>query len=132
MSPWRMDVRRTQGGVLVINDSYNANPASMTEALKALARVPATRRIAVIGPMLELGALAAEEHARIGALARELGISAVAIDAPAYGADDVDSVDAALDLLADLGEGDAVLVKASRAAGLERLAARLLGEDAAW
>ena len=132
MSPWRMDVRRTPAGVLVINDAYNANPASMTEALKALGHVAAARRTAVIGPMLELGALSDDEHARIGALARDLGIRAIAVAAPAYGVEDVDTTDAALALLGDLGEGDAVLVKASRAAGLERLAARLLGEDAAW
>jgi UDP-N-acetylmuramyl pentapeptide synthase len=54
------------------------------------------------------------------------------VGAPEYGADEeVDSVDEALGLIADLGDGDAVLVKASRAAGLERLAARL-SEGGTW
>jgi UDP-N-acetylmuramoyl-tripeptide--D-alanyl-D-alanine ligase len=132
LSPWRMDVRTASSGVLVINDAYNANPASMTEALKALAHVPAARRIAVIGPMLELGDLSDDEHARIGALTRELGVRAVAVGAPAYGVENVASIDDAVALLDVLGAGDAVLVKASRAAGLERLADLLLGEGAAW
>ncbi|MCU1449843.1 MAG: UDP-N-acetylmuramoylalanyl-D-glutamyl-2,6-diaminopimelate--D-alanyl-D-alanine ligase [Acidimicrobiales bacterium] len=132
LSPWRMDVRRAPSGILVINDAYNANPASMTEALKALAHVPARRRIAVLGPMLELGDLSDDEHARVGALTRELGVRAIAVGAPAYGVDDVASIDDALAVLDPLGDGDAVLVKASRAAGLERLAALLLEEDTAW
>jgi UDP-N-acetylmuramoyl-tripeptide--D-alanyl-D-alanine ligase len=138
LSPWRMEVRRAAAGALVVNDAYNANPASVEAALHALARLPARRRIAVLGPMLELGDVSAAEHARVGSLARQLGIDRVfAVGAPAYGAEDVADVSAALDALGALGplrEGDVVLVKASRAAGLERLAAALVGEreEAAW
>jgi len=131
LSPWRMEVARTGAGALIINDAYNANPASMAEALKALAGAPAARRVAIVGPMLELGELSDAEHGRMGDLARSLGIRVIAVDAPAYGGEDVANVDEAVALVGKLQRDDAVLVKASRAAGLERVAAALLG-GAAW
>ncbi len=76
--------------------------------------------------MLELGSLSTAEHGRIGRLAAELGIEVVAVGTSDYGPDPVADVDAALAVLPPLGPDDAVLVKASRAAGLERLAAALL------
>ena len=127
LSPWRMEVSRTPAGVLVINDAYNANPASTEAALRALAAVPATRRVAVLGPMLELGELSDSEHQRIAALAMSLGIDLKTVGAPAYGVEDLGSIDDARSLLEGLGDGDAVLIKASRAAGLEVLADRLSG-----
>jgi len=126
MSPWRMEVRRTPSGALLINDAYNANPASTRAALQALKAAPAKRRIAVLGPMLELGPLSDEEHRSIGMLADQLRIRVIAVDASAYEGEDVSSIDEALALLGDLDEGDAVLVKASRAAGLEKLADALV------
>jgi UDP-N-acetylmuramoyl-tripeptide--D-alanyl-D-alanine ligase len=131
LSPWRMDVSRTPRGVLLINDAYNANPASTEAALRALAAVPARRRVAVLGPMLELGALSLAEHRRIGELAVSLGVDVVSVGAPDYGVDNVDSIEATREILIALGDGDALLIKASRAAGLERLAARVV-EDATW
>jgi UDP-N-acetylmuramoyl-tripeptide--D-alanyl-D-alanine ligase len=131
LSPWRMEVTRMVSGALLINDAYNANPASMAAALQALAAVPAKRRIAVVGPMLELGAVSDDAHGATGLLAERLGIHVIAVNASAYRGEDVASIDDALTLLGDLGEGDAVLVKASRAAGFERLAARL-SEGTAW
>jgi UDP-N-acetylmuramoyl-tripeptide--D-alanyl-D-alanine ligase len=131
LSPWRMDVSRTPRGVLLINDAYNANPASTEAALRALAAVPARRRVAVLGPMLELGALSRAEHQRIGQLAASLGLDVVSVGAPDYGVDNVDSIEGTRDILMALGDGDALLIKASRAAGLERLAARV-AEGATW
>ena len=132
VSPWRMEVRRTPTGALLINDAYNANPASMLAALEALKAAPAQRRFAIVGPMLELGAVSEAEHHGLGAIAKDMGIRLIAVDAPQYGADEeVSSIDDALALLADIGQGDAVLIKASRAAGLERLAARL-ADGATW
>jgi UDP-N-acetylmuramoyl-tripeptide--D-alanyl-D-alanine ligase len=131
LSPWRMEVSRTPAGAIVVNDAYNANPQSTEAALRALARIDARRRIAVLGPMLELGDVSVREHGRIGALARALGIDViVAIGAPEYGGDDVDDIEAARVRLGELGPGDAVLVKASRAAGLECLAHALVGGPA--
>jgi UDP-N-acetylmuramoyl-tripeptide--D-alanyl-D-alanine ligase len=79
--------------------------------------------------MLELGALSDAEHARMGELARSLGVRLVAVAAPAYGGEDVATVEEAVERIGSLGRDDAVLVKASRAAGLERVAAAL---GAAW
>lgn len=130
LSPWRMEMSTTATGALVVNDAYNANPSSMAAALRALAELPARRRIAVLGTMAELGAAAAVEHPRMVELARSLRIDQIiTVAEPAYGIAtlvDVDDAAAALDALG-LGDGDAVLVKGSRMAGLERLAQRLTG-----
>jgi UDP-N-acetylmuramoyl-tripeptide--D-alanyl-D-alanine ligase len=125
-SQWRMELVVTPSGATVLNDAYNAGPASTEAALRALAHLDAERRIAVLGPMAELGSHAVPAHRRVAALAEELGIRVIAVDAPDYGSEVVDDVDAALAQLGPIGPGDAVLVKGSRVAGLERFAARLL------
>ena len=127
LSPWRMALSRAPSGALVLNDAYNANPASMAAALRAVARLPARRRTAVLGVMAELGPFAEDEHRRVADLARELGIELVAVGTPWYGVEPVPDGDAALAAIGPFGEGDAVLVKGSRVAGLERVAAALLG-----
>jgi len=127
LSPWRMDLRRTPTGALVLNDAYNANPISVAAALRSLAALDARRRVAVLGTMAELGDVADEEHRAVGALAASLGITVLAVAEPRYGAPSVADVDAAADALGELTDGDAVLVKGSRVAGLERLAERLAG-----
>jgi UDP-N-acetylmuramoyl-tripeptide--D-alanyl-D-alanine ligase len=126
VSPWRMELHRAPTGALVLNDAYNANPTSVTAALDALAALPAERRTAVLGVMAELGAQSDEEHAAIGERAASMGVRLIAVGAPEYGAEDVGSVDEALERLGALDERDAVLVKGSRVAGLERLADALL------
>jgi UDP-N-acetylmuramoyl-tripeptide--D-alanyl-D-alanine ligase len=126
LSPWRMELSTSPDGVRVLNDAYNASPTSVVAALESLAALPARRRIAVLGVMAELGHVEADEHAAIGARARELGIRVVAVAARGYGHENVASVDEAVAALDDLAEGDAVLVKGSRVAGLERLAEILL------
>jgi len=128
-SPWRMEMMLAPSGAVVLNDAYNAGPASMEAALRALAHLDAERRVAVLGPMAELGEHSAEAHQRIGALADELGVQVIAVAAPGYAGEgllDVADVEAAYGALGHLGPTDAVLVKGSRVAGLERLAARLL------
>lgn len=122
LSPWRMELRRTQGGGVVLNDAYNANPFSMRAALDTLAGLPARRRVAVLGVMAEL-ADPARDHAEIAAHAAELGIELMAHGTEAYGVAPVADPVAALGVI---GEGTAVLVKGSRVAGLERVAAALL------
>jgi UDP-N-acetylmuramoyl-tripeptide--D-alanyl-D-alanine ligase len=128
LSPWRMDLRRTPAGALVLNDAYNANPASMEAALRSLAAVPAHRRVAVLGLMAELGEHHEREHEAVLDLAADLGIDVIAFETDAYGEAAVLGVEGALVALGRLGEGDAVLVKGSRVAGLERVAAALLAE----
>ena len=128
LSPWRMAVGTSPAGALVINDAYNANPASAAAALRALAAAPARRRVAVLGVMAELGDRHDTEHAAVAALAAELGIELLAVDEAAYGPQPVPDAAAALAALGPLGTGDAVLIKGSRVAGLERLAAALIGQ----
>jgi UDP-N-acetylmuramoyl-tripeptide--D-alanyl-D-alanine ligase len=122
LSPWRMQLERPPSGALVLNDTYNANPLSVEAALRALAQLPARRRIALLGIMAELGDVGPSEHARLGALAVSLGIRVIAVSAPDYGGEQADGADDALDRLGPVGPGDAVLVKGSRAAGLETVA----------
>ncbi len=130
LSPWRMDLSVTSGGGRVLNDAYNANPTSTEAALRSLAALPATRRVAVLGVMAELGDHAPEAHAAIGSLAAELGVEVVAVGAPAYGTaphvEHVPDPAAAVALVGPLGPDDAVLVKGSRVAGLEVVAEALL------
>ena len=129
LSPMRMDVRHRKDGLVVIDDTYNANPTSMAAALHALAELSAMRRVAVLGEMAELGASGAEAHRAIGDLATDLGIAVVAVGTRAYGpaAHVVGGTGEAVILLGGmgLGNGDAVLVKGSRVAGLEAVAQRL-------
>jgi UDP-N-acetylmuramoyl-tripeptide--D-alanyl-D-alanine ligase len=143
LSRWRMEVGRRADGVTVVNDAYNANPESMRAALAAVAGMPATRRIAVLGAMAELGPGAAAEHERLGRDAAAAGIDlVVAVGPDAVGIADgaaaagrrpgeesvlVPDRAAARQLMSEvLRPGDVVLVKASRAYGLELLAADLL------
>lgn len=126
LSPWRMELHETVNGAIVVNDAYNAGPTSMEAAVRALAHLDATRRIAVLGPMAELGEHSLGAHRYIGELANDLGIELIAVGAPDYGGLDVPDIDAAFDAVGALGLGDAVLVKGSRVAGLEQLAERLI------
>ncbi|HYF45545.1 MAG TPA: UDP-N-acetylmuramoyl-tripeptide--D-alanyl-D-alanine ligase [Acidimicrobiales bacterium] len=126
LSPWRMELLVTPAGTRVLNDAYNANPTSVLAALEALDDLPAERRTAVLGPMAELGAVSDAEHRRVADRAAELGIRVVPVDTDAYGGTTAKGVDGALRALGRLDAGDAVLVKASRVAGLERLAQRLV------
>jgi UDP-N-acetylmuramoyl-tripeptide--D-alanyl-D-alanine ligase len=121
LSRWRMDLATLPSGARLLNDAYNANPTSMAAALRALAALDATRRMAVLGVMAEIGASSGDEHRAVGALARELGIEVVAVDVPDYGGTLVDDLAGAVAAVGDLGPGDAVLLKGSRVAGLERL-----------
>ncbi|MBD0292322.1 MAG: UDP-N-acetylmuramoyl-tripeptide--D-alanyl-D-alanine ligase [Jiangellaceae bacterium] len=147
LSRWRMEVTDRPDGVTVVNDAYNANPESMRAALKALAAMARGRRTwAVLGEMRELGDASAAEHDAVGRLAVRLDINRlVAVGEAArpvhlgaahegsWGEEAawVPDVGAALALLrAQLRPGDVVLVKASRAAGMERLAEALLREVA--
>jgi UDP-N-acetylmuramoyl-tripeptide--D-alanyl-D-alanine ligase len=116
---------------ILINDCYNANPISMRAALDHLASLRAGgRRLAILGEMRELGPDVAAYHREIGAHARAQGVDlliGVGELAGEYGPDEqVADADAAADALAAaLGPGDAVLVKGSRAVGLERVAEKL-------
>ena len=142
-SRWRMEVHERDDGVTVVNDAYNANPESMRAALKALAAMGKGRRTwAVLGEMLELGGASVEEHDAIGRTVVRLNISrlvavgrgAKPIDTAArhegsWGEESawVPDADAAYELLQrELRDGDVVLLKSSRDAGLRWLGDRLV------
>lgn len=144
-SPWRMAVTDRPDGLTVVNDAYNANPESMRAALKALAALGSRRRSwAVLGEMRELGEASHAEHEGLGRLVVRLGIDRLiavgdearpiqrgAADEGSWGNEAawVPDAAAALDVLrTELDPGDVVLVKASRAAGLESVADALLAD----
>jgi UDP-N-acetylmuramoyl-tripeptide--D-alanyl-D-alanine ligase len=134
LSAMRMDLQTAPGGYRVLDDAYNANPTSMEAALRAISELPASRRFAVVGTMAELGADEVPLHRDIASLAHELDIHLIAVDQPWYGVEEVDAAagpEGAVARLRELGlgDGDVVLVKASRSAGLERVV-RLLTQPA--
>ena len=73
----RMHLIRMDGGRLIIDDCYNANPQAMAEALRMLAKSRHRRKLAVVGDMGELGELTEQAHRDVGTLARELGLDGV-------------------------------------------------------
>ena len=137
LSPWRGEQTALPGGGFVINDAYNANPDSMYAALVHLAeRAGDRRRVAVLGEMAELGAQSAPYHDQIGHLAADLAIDVIGVGEPArrytpavWVASAADVTEAARSYLRP---GDAVLVKASRAVGLEGIADEIAKIARAW
>jgi UDP-N-acetylmuramoyl-tripeptide--D-alanyl-D-alanine ligase len=137
LSPWRGEEIPLPGGGLVINDAYNANPDSMRAALEHLAeRAGDRRRVAILGEMAELGAESDRYHHEIGEVAARLGIELIGVGGPARGYEPAawvpgaeEAIDAARALVRP---GDAVLVKASRAVGLEGIAAEIANFARAW
>jgi UDP-N-acetylmuramoyl-tripeptide--D-alanyl-D-alanine ligase len=132
-SSLRGEVVELPGGVTVVNDCYNANPMSMRAALDHLAASAATRRIAVLGGMAELGSDSAGYHTEIGAHAAALGIDVLvpvgdeatgyteAFDGEVHPVASPEEAGALLEQLAR--PGDRVLIKGSRSVGLERVLA---------
>ena len=141
VSKHRMQVATRGDGVTVINDAYNANPDSMQAGLKALvwmAREGGEKRRswAILGEMAELGETAGSYHQAIGELAAELGVEVVGVGAAAraYGpvAWAADATAAVEEARSIVRPGDAVLVKASRAVGLEGIADEITNFARAW
>lgn len=136
-SPLREEEISLPDGVLLINDCYNANPLSMRAALDHLAeRAGSRRRVAVLGEMAELGENAAAYHREVGTAAAEAGVDELVAVGPlargyAEAANGVSAqwfataAEAGEALRALLRAGDVVLVKGSRAVGLEAVAAKL-------
>jgi len=142
ISAWRMETFTTPDGVLVLNDAYNANPESMAAGLKTARWIARHGRLAaVLGHMAELGPIAFEEHERLGELLVRIGVERlVTVGEPARaiaraairegqlpedvaGYDDAER--AAADVRAWARDGDVILIKGSRVAGLERVAEAL-------
>ena len=149
-SRWRMQRTERADGVTVINDAYNANPESMREALRTLAMItrPTGRRsVAVLGPMLELGAEAIPRHTQLGETAVRLNIGKLvvvgdeayslyrgAIAEGSWGSEvhwvpDVEAAEAYLE--DEIRPGDVVLLKSSNGAGLGHLGDAIAAKAAA-
>jgi UDP-N-acetylmuramoyl-tripeptide--D-alanyl-D-alanine ligase len=129
-SRFRGERLELSGGIVLVNDCYNANPVSMRAALDHLATLEAPRTVAVLGEMGELGPGSAGYHREVGEHARAAGVDfLIGVGRPArdYDPDELvaDPGEAAELLAARLEPGDAVLVKGSRSAGLESVAEQL-------
>ncbi len=135
-SPLREQVLELRDGVTLINDCYNANPVSMRAALEHLATLAGGRRkVAVLGEMAELGDSEVELHREVGPAIASSGVAVLVAVGPlaaGYGTSGgpelhlAADADAAAQTLAGLVRpGDVVLVKGSRAVGLEAVAAKL-------
>ncbi|MGI9030848.1 MAG: Mur ligase family protein [Ilumatobacteraceae bacterium] len=120
----RMQLRPAAGGGAVVDDAYNANPASVGAALDALAAIGAERRIAVLGLMAELDD-PPTEHGRIAAHAKRLGVQLIAVETDLYGVEPI-ARDAVAARLGPITAGTAVLVKGSLVAGLGPVADALV------
>jgi UDP-N-acetylmuramoyl-tripeptide--D-alanyl-D-alanine ligase len=143
-----MEVTERPDGVVVVNDAYNASPEAMTAALAALRVMAAGRRAyAVLGRMAELGERSREFHEQVGTVAARSGLAGlIAVGEEAapmltgakagagFGGELIGVPDGAAALAALAGRlrpGDVVLVKASRAAGLQTVALALAAGEVA-
>ncbi len=142
-SPWRMEVTVASSGIVVVNDAYNANPDSMRAALDSLRELAGEgRAVAVLGEMAELGPQTEVAHRELGADVARVGVARLV----GYGPHGYTIVAGAIDAglrpdattvthepgaataaaMQGLQAGDVVLVKGSRVAALEQVAAALL------
>lgn len=139
----RLQLLQARGGWKVLDDCYNASPASMREALNLLKEIPARSRLAALGDMLELGPESALLHRQLGRSAAECKLDflvtvgefsgetaagALELMAPRQVAAAARIEEAASLMKPHLCEGSVVLVKGSRALCLETLVRRFLGE----
>lgn len=136
-APQRGELIRLASGALVVDDCYNSSPAALEAMLGAVAQIPARRRYAVLGGMMELGARSEQLHYRcggrmvelgfdglitVGEQARPLAAGALAAGFPAGAAEHCATpADAGVRLREILRNGDVALLKASRAVHLEKL-----------
>lgn len=142
-APHRMQAREVDG-VWVLDDSYNANPDSMRAALETFCALPCQgRRVAVLGEMAELGVQSESAHAEVGRWAAELGVAQLFAVGPWAGGMGAAARAAGLRRVMEfarlepvaralrqfLRPGDALLLKASRRAGLERLIGWWQGDE---
>jgi UDP-N-acetylmuramoyl-tripeptide--D-alanyl-D-alanine ligase len=140
----RMEIERLPGAVTVINDAYNANPASVRSALALLGDTVAQGRIAVLGEMRELGSASAAAHRDVGRLAADHGVTLLVTMGPQAEEMRAGAIEAGMDAAAVVAvdthaeaarhvrervrPGDFVLLKGSRGARMEEVLAHLRTE----
>jgi UDP-N-acetylmuramoyl-tripeptide--D-alanyl-D-alanine ligase len=141
----RGEVVRLAGGITVVDDSYNANPTATKRALDVLKSAHASRRIAVVGEMLELGDRSAELHESVGRAVAQAGVdlllavggspaialadAAMAAGMPAANVRYFATADEAAEAVVTVAaSGDVVLVKGSHGVNMDRIVARLKSE----
>lgn len=130
----RLEIMESPQGYKIINDSYNANPDSMTKALEELSRLKnGNKTIAILGDMLELGTNSSNEHRQIGEIIKNLGIDLVitygefsknilnGLSSQTTGQHADTHDDAAKILLDKALPGDIVLIKGSRGMKMEEV-----------
>lgn len=135
----RLNIRQGRNGAVILDDSYNASPASFSAAIDVLATLPG-KRVVVAGDMGELGSDKEAAHAALGEYARAKGIeyffgtgALTALAVKAFGPAAVHAKDCAhliALLLPMLASGVSVLVKGSRSAGMERVVHQLIEPQA--
>ena len=124
-SPMRMQIHEV-GGLTIIDDTYNASPASAKAALDAMASIPSVRRVAVLGAMAEIQN-PEHEHRSVRHHAEDLGIEVYSFGTDLYGAPRLESDEDVVAFVSHLSEGSSVLFKASRAVGLDRIVRLVIG-----
>ena len=134
----RLEVKRGRHGARVLDDTYNANPGSLSAGVEVL-KAASGERVLVLGDMGELGDAAHDIHRRVGVLAKSLGIehlyavgdlSRAAVEAFGKGAKHFDSHEALIkSLRKNLHDGSTVLVKGSRSMKMERVVAGIVEEE---
>lgn len=138
----RSNVIPSRNGFVIIDDTYNASPASVLSALKTLKMMDGAKKVAILGDMLELGDMALDSHIEIGKYVKELGVDVLAVYGDlgkliARGAIDAempisnviefdDHTQLTKEIAGLLGEGDVVLVKGSRAMRMEKIVEGLI------
>jgi len=147
LSHWRMEVTERTDGVIVVNDAYNSSPEALAAALAAVGVIASGRRAyAVLGRMAELGERSREFHEQAGVIAAKTGLTGIiavgdeaapilagAKSEPDFTGELVavpDDQSAVAAITQRLRPGDVVLVKASRAAGLQTVALALTAREA--
>lgn len=143
-SKWRMQVEVNRKNITVINDSYNANPESMKAAIRTLKQVGADKKtFIIVGEMLELGSDSKQMHEEVADLIQKLDVKKTLVvgNGAKIISDYLSSnaykgrlefcmdIDSAISKTKEMVEiNDVVLVKASRAIGLERVANALMND----
>ena len=123
-SSGRSEIILHSSGTVIIDDTYNANPTSMLAGLDLLSDIEVSHRIAILGPMAELGDISSQAHKEVVLAASRLGIELMTVGTATYGKEPV-TAEQVVARVQELGGTAAVLVKGSRVARMERIVALL-------